>query len=274
MRFMSRRWRLYVVYLAILVLPLMLAACGGGEKPTIRLSDEQYESLALNNAIARFVIEHGFGYPTETVVTTSLGMQDLIVEGKIDLEMEGWHHNRLDWYNDATRNQEIENLGLTYESGPQFFIIPQWMADEYNIRSVEDMKEHWELLKDPNDTSRGLFMTCPSESACAKVNSVKLEAYGLDKNYNLVIPVNFGDLEVRLENAQRTKQPVFAYYWEPAKLNAAYDWHVLEEPIYSDECWDQVRLASEDKIPRPIDEACEYPRFAIAKHDSLVTRPV
>ena len=69
-----------------------------GERPTIRFSDEQYESQALNNAIARFVIEHGFGYPTATVVTTSLGMQDLIVEGKIDLEMEAWQHNRLDWY--------------------------------------------------------------------------------------------------------------------------------------------------------------------------------
>lgn len=139
------------------------------------------------------------------------------------------------------------------------------MADEYNIRSIADMEEHWELLQDPNDTTRGLFLTCPRASACANVNSVKLEAYGLDKNYNLTIPANFDDLETRLENAQKTKQPVFGYYWEPAKLNAAYDWHILEEPIYSDECWDQVRLASEDKIPRPIEAACEYPRSAIDK---------
>ena len=94
-----------------------------GQRPTIRLSDEKFESQALNNAIARFVIEHGFGYQTETVVTTGLGMQDQLVKGDIDLEMEGWQHNRLQWYDDAIRNQKIENLGQTYESGPQFFII-------------------------------------------------------------------------------------------------------------------------------------------------------
>ena len=94
-----------------------------GERPTIRLSDEQYESITLNNAIAQFVIEHGFGYPTENVVTTSEEMQVLIAKGEIDLEMEGWQHNRLDWYDDAIRNQEIENLGQTYESGPQHFIM-------------------------------------------------------------------------------------------------------------------------------------------------------
>ena len=61
------------------------------------------------------------------------------------------------------------------------------------------------------------------------------------------------------------RQPVFGYYWAPASLNAIYDWHILEEPAYSDECWEQVKLASEDKIPRPIDQACEYPSFAIDK---------
>ena len=84
MSLLARRWRFYVVCLFIIALPLTLAACGGGEKPTIRLSDEQFESQALNNAIARFVIEHGYGNPTETVVATGLEMQDLIVKGKID----------------------------------------------------------------------------------------------------------------------------------------------------------------------------------------------
>ena len=192
-------------------------------------------------------------------------MQGLIVNGGIDLEMEGWQHNRLDWYDNAIRNQEIENLGQTYESGPQFFVIPQWMANQRNIRSIEDMKEHWELVKDPDDTLSGLFVSCPKRSACAKVNSVKLEAYGLSKNYNLINPGSFDDLEDLLEEAQVARQPVFGYYWAPASLNAIYDWHILEEPAYSDECWEQVKLASEDKIPRPIDQACEYPSFAIDK---------
>ena len=102
------------------------------------------------------------------------------------------------------------------------------------------MNEHWEIFRDPNDSTRGLFINCPSGSACAKVNSVKLEAYGLHKNYNLITPASFDELEVLLEKAQVARQPVFGYYWEPASLNAIYDWHVLEEPAYSEECWEQV----------------------------------
>jgi len=241
------------------------SSSSGGAKATIRLSDEQYESIRLNNAIARFVIEHGFGYPTEIVVTTTQEMQDLIVSGDIDLEMEGWQHNRLIWYDDAVRNQQIENLGQTYESGPQFFMIPQWMADEYGIRSIDDMKEHWQLVQDPTDKTRGSFLNCPIGSACAKVNSVKLEAYGLSGYFNLRTPSDLNELEEWLEAAQESRQPVFSYYWKPAKLNAIYEWQILEEPAYTEECWDQVRLASEDKIPRPIAQACEYPDFPIDK---------
>ena len=38
-------------------------------RPVIRLFDGQQESLSINNAIAQFIIEHGYGYPTESVNT-------------------------------------------------------------------------------------------------------------------------------------------------------------------------------------------------------------
>lgn len=259
---MSRNWNFYAICIALLVFPLISLACA---KPTIRFSDEQYESLEVTNAIAMFVVENGYGYRTEKVVTTAEEMQELIENGDIDIQMEAWHHNHLPWYNPAIEAGKIVNLGLTYESGPQFFVVPKRFADEHNIRTITDMKEHWELLKDPNDSTRGVFLTCPRESGCGRVNSVKLEAYGLNQLYNLTVPQNFDDLEVRLENAQIARQPIFSYYWEPASLNEAYDWLVLEEPVYEEECWDKISRASFDEIPRPIDAACEYPRFAIDK---------
>ncbi len=36
----------------------------------------------------------------------------------------------------------ILNLEIIYESGPQFFLIPQLVAGQYNINLVADMKGH------------------------------------------------------------------------------------------------------------------------------------
>ena len=245
--------------------PTPVSGAAPADKPTIVFSGESYETMRVNNAIASFVIVHGYEYPVDTIDTTAKEMQELIANGEIDIEMEAWQHNRLAWYLPAIENKEIENLGLTYESSPQYFVIPQQMADEHNIRTIEDMKDYWQLVNDPKDLSRGLFMTCPTGSGCSGVNSVKLEAYGLDKLYNLIVPDNFDDLEERLKSAMLAGQPIFSYYWEPAKLNKAYDWYILEEPAYDEKCWEQVRLASEDVIPRPIDAACEYPSVPIEK---------
>ena len=59
-----RNWKRYVLSLiALLIIPLMATACGEDEiKPTIKLADTQFQSLWINNAIAGFVIENGYGY--------------------------------------------------------------------------------------------------------------------------------------------------------------------------------------------------------------------
>lgn len=260
MKILSHYWKCYVILLmVVLVAPFI--ACG---KPTIRFADEQYKSQTTNNAIAQFIIEHGYGYPTETLVMTGEEMETLLIKGDIDIQMEGWQQNRMDWYQ-ANIDKNIKNLGMTYPGGPQFFIIPKWVAEEYNIETIFDMKEYWELFKDPNDPSRGVFYNCSPGSSCNKINSVKLEAYGLYKHFNIVSPETFAALDTILEDAQRRQQPVFGYYWDPTALMAMYNWHILKEPPYDEGCWEKVKAAGEDMIPRPIDEACAYPYFAIDK---------
>jgi glycine betaine/proline transport system substrate-binding protein len=253
-------WK-YLVILMIAFISMPLVACG---KPIITFADEQYKSQTVNNAIARFIIEHGYGYQTEALQVTGEQMESLLITGEIDVEMEGWQQNRMDWYQENI-NKDIRNLGMTYPGGPQFFIIPEWVAKEYGIETIFDMKDHWELFQDPNDPERGIFYTCSPGSSCRKINSVKLEAYGLYKYYNMSSPDTFDALGAILEDAQKNRQPIFGYYWDPAALMGMYDWHVLQEPPYVESVWEKVKAASEDKIPRPINEACAYPYFAIDK---------
>ncbi|TKJ29497.1 MAG: hypothetical protein CEE40_08335 [Chloroflexi bacterium B3_Chlor] len=251
--------------ISTVVLTTACASIGGSHKPVITLYDGQWESLWVNNALAEFIIRDGYGYPVETVVVSSQVMQERLPKGEIDLDMEIWQHSRIDWYNDQIENGNIVNLGMTYEAGPQFFVIPAWVAERYDIKTVYDMQEQWELFRDPGDSTKGVFYNCIIAWRCDEINEVKLEAYGLTRYYNLISPASEEALETVLERAQRMRQPVFGYYWAPTWLMGAYDWHILEEPPYTPECWEQITAAVEDESQRPLDQACAYADVAIDK---------
>ena len=256
------RRRLAVGTLALAV-AWLAAGCGGdGEKPIIRIYDGQWETLWINNAIATFIIENGYGYPVEAVVATTFVMEERLPQGEIDLNLEGWQHNIPDWYRDEIAKGTIVNLGTTYEGSAQVFIIPQWVAEQYEIRTIFDMQDHWELFRDPQDPSKGVFFNCIIGSQCADVSKVKLEVYGLALYYNPVSPASYAGLEETFARAQERGEPIFGYYWSPSPYIAAYDWYVLEEPTYDADCYQQVVAAANAASPAP-GQACAYATLPI-----------
>ena len=143
------------------------------------------------------------------------------------------------------------------EPAPSFWTIPQWVHEEYNINTVEDMKKHWELFKDPEDPTKGLFINCPIGWNCQMVNQIKLEAYGLMEYYNYIEP-SAGAQEAAMAGAQKKHKPVFGYYWSPTALMGMFDWYILEEPEFDADVWDKIMKAIDDETLRPLDEACAY----------------
>jgi len=266
MRTKLNRLNLFVLLLVVVpAVALFAAACGDDEpKPTIKLSDTQFESLWINNAIAKLIIEEGYGYPVETVELSTPVMQVSLAKGDIDLNMELWQQNWIDNYNEETASGNIVNLGMTYEGGPQFFMVPKATADEFNIKTVDDMKAHWDLVKDPEDDSKGEFHNCPIGWQCAEINRAKIQAYGLDEFFNIKSGGAQAALDVALVGAQKKNEPVFGYYWAPTSIMGAYEWTILEEPPYSDACWEEVAKGQNDASYTP-KQACAYETLPIDK---------
>ncbi len=275
LRNLKFQWKQWLLLFTVLVMTATLVAgCGPTveeKKPTIKMGDNMYESNWINNALTKFIIEKGYGYPVETVVVSTPVMQLSLANGDIHVQTELWTQNVIDWYNEEIAAGNIENGGLVYESGPQFFMIPTWVHEEYNINTVEDMKEHWDLFKDPEDPTKGTFVNSTIGWQCTEINVVKLEAYGLTDYYNIVSTGSSGALEAALAGAQKKHQPVFGYYWAPTAIMGMYDWYILEEPEYDKEVWDKIIAAKDDKSLRPLSEACDYLSLPIDKifHKSL-----
>jgi glycine betaine/proline transport system substrate-binding protein len=125
------------------------------------------------------------------------------------------------------------------------------------------MKDHWDLFQDPEDASKGAFISCIVGWSCAAVNEVKMEAYGLTDYYNIIEPGSSGALDAALAGPQKKTQPVFGYYWAPTALMGMYDWYVLEEPEYDPDLWTQISEATTDESLRPLSEACAYETLPI-----------
>ncbi len=237
---------------------LLVAACTTAEeKPTIKLSDLTYETHWLMNGVAKIIIEEGYNYPVEVIEMSVPVGQLSLSQGDVDVWLDLWYWYYLTWYDPALAAGEIEPLGISMEPAPSFWTIPQWVHDDYNINTVEDMKNNWELFQDPEDSSKGLFINCPIGWQCQEVNSVKMEAYGLTDYYNIIEP-SAGALEAALAGAQIKHEPVVGYYWAPTALMGMYDWYVLEEPAYDAEVWEKILAAVDDDSLRPLDEAVAY----------------
>jgi glycine betaine/proline transport system substrate-binding protein len=262
----SRLKGLSLIVGALLILSVFAAACSSEPeiKPTIKFSDTQFESLWINNAIAKFIIENGYGNPVETVELSTPLMQVALAQGDIDVNMEAWQQNFIDNYNEEIAKGSYINLGETYEGGPQFFMIPKATAEEHNIKTVEDMKKHWELVKDPEDSSKGQFQNCPIGWQCSEINRAKIQAYGLDEFFNIKSGGSAAALDAALVGAQKKNKPVFGYYWAPTSIMGAYEWTVLEEPPYSEACWAEVTKGQDDPSYTP-KQACAYETLPIDK---------
>ncbi len=257
-KFQWKRWLLLLTVLAMTV--TLVAGCGPAveEKPTIKFYDGAWESCWVENAIAKFIIEEGYGYPVETILMNDAIMQVALVKGDVHVNIEMWTANRPEWHKEHIAAGDIEDLAIILEGGPQFFIIPQWVAEEYNIKTVFDMKEHWELFKDPEVPTKGTFVNSIIGWMCTRVNVVKLEAYGLTDYYTIVESGSSGALDAALVGPMKKHKPVFGYYWAPTALMGMYDWYILEEPEYDAEVWEKVIAAAEDPSLQPISEACAY----------------
>ncbi len=231
----------------------------------IRFQDDQIDMQKFTNAIAEIIIEQGYGYQVEKVESTIKEVHDHLITGDIDVTLEMWKENNLAWYDKALVRGEIEDLGVIYTGGSQYWIIPKWYAKKNNIKTVTDMQKHWRDFADPEDPSKGLFFNCIFGWTCRNINRIKLEAYGLDRFFNAVSPTSPDALEAIYEGARDRKTPVFGYYWEPNSIMTGNDWFILKEPPHSDAVWSRIIESATNPGLPPVREACAFKSSAVHK---------
>ena len=248
----------------------------GSKKELIRFHDGQWQSLWINNAIAMHITENGYGYPVDSIEGTSVTMQVALPRGDLDVNMEMWRANIIDWVNEQVSERTIVDLGQIFETSTQGWYVPTYMIEgdaergidavAPDLKTVADLVKYKDLFADPEDSSKGLLVNCIIGWNCQKINRIKLNTYGLDTDYNIIEPGAAAGIDAAIASAYNNGEAVLSYYWEPTWLLGAYKMTLLEEPAYSDECNAAIQAAMPDFTDESVaDQACAYEVFDVHK---------
>ena len=213
-----------------------------------RLADFDWSSANVHTAIVGFILEHGYGCEVEVTKGSTTPIMAAHYDGQLDIVTELWYDNIVANYDPVEEAGIIRNLGINTPDSQQAFYVDKTTADKYNLKTVLDMldPEVAALFTDPEDPSKGRMTSCISGWTCYTVNYVKQKVYGLDNYYTNFDPGSGGALDAAIAGAFAKKQPIFTYYWAPTGLMGKVDLVRLEEPPFSQACWNAMSEVVED----------------------------
>ena len=231
------------------------AACGGSGsgggadgKPTIVFGDLNWDSALFQTRVAQYVVEHGYGYPTETRFGTTLPLVQGLRRGDIQLHMEFWLPNLTEAWEEAQATGEIVSAGTSLGSDWQSaFVIPRYLQEQYpDLDSIEDLREDRfkELFAAVDTHGKARLVSCVSGWACEEVNAQQIAGYGLGDHVEIVVPGDLAALNADLYGAYARREPWLGFQYGTNTPALVLDLVRLEEPPYSDECWHTTKACA------------------------------
>ena len=211
------------------------------DKETIIFSDLNWASAQVQNRIAQYLVEEGYGYPTDVVFGGTLPLFQGLRRGDSHVTMEIWLPNQDEAWAEAQSAGEVvslgESLGKDWQSA---FVIPAYVAEQYpDLDNIEDLKDpqYQELFATAESGGKARLVSCVTGWSCEEVNAQQIESYGLSDHLHVVNPGDGAAANADLYGAYEKGEPWLGYQWGTNDPALVLDLVRLEEPPYTDECW-------------------------------------
>lgn len=244
MRFLS------LVILLVAAMPTVTRACDV-QRPIV-FAGLDWDSAGFHNAVARRILETGYGCKTDLIPGTTIPLLQGVAQGDIDVAMEVWKDAAADVWQRAMTRGTVREIGVNFPDAVQGWYVPRYLTDAHpDLRTVQDLAKFKALFKDPEEPTKGRFYNCVAGWACEVVNTNKLKAYGLEPHFTNFRPGTGTALSAAISAAVLRREPIVAYYWGPTWVLGAYDMVKLQEPPWNAEDWKAI--SNNANHPRPVD---------------------
>jgi glycine betaine/proline transport system substrate-binding protein len=232
------------------------------DRPTIVFADLSWPSAQLQNAIARFIVENGYQYPTDAEFGDTVPLFQGLLRGDIDVTMEIWLPNQNNVWEPALASGDVIPVGKSLDDNWQSaFVVPSYVVEQNpGLVSVDDLMEHLDVINFPTEGDKTILWTCLTGWACHAVNADQVVSYGLDEDLLLKAPGSSAALFASLYGAVEKQEPWLGYLWGPTQPAAELDLTLLEEPTCA---------AGQEP-----NDGCGYAvaQVRIAVHPSMITK--
>ena len=265
---LTRYTRLVLVFAVLAVMGF--AACGESQQeaesppPTLVFSDLNWDSAQIQNRIAQYIVEKGYGYPTDVVFGGTLPLFQGLLRGDSHITLEIWLPNQREAWEDAIANGEVvpvgKSLGNDWQSG---FVIPAYLQEQYpELDDIEDLKDEQfkQIFATAATGGKARLVSCVIGWSCEEVVAAQIEAYDLTDHVEVINPGDGAALNADLYGAYERGEPWLGYQWGTNEPALVLDVVRLSEPEYSDECWATTKAC-----------AFEDATILIAVHPDLLT---
>jgi len=226
----------------------------------------------VQNAIARFIVEEGYGYPTDAIPEQPGQSDDVwrsLLTGNIQVDMEVWLPNLREEWEAALEDGSVIPLGksldLTWQSA---FVVPTYLiegnpgtgtAQAPGLRTVQDLRDYADVFAKPGSGGKAVLWNCLAKWKCSKINEKQVRAYGLADVIQLRDPGSDEELFNKVLLANENQLPWLGYMWGPTVASSRVDLTPLEEPSCD--------------VGQDPEDGCGYDasRVRIAVHPDLVS---
>ena len=212
------------------------------DKPTIVFGDLNWDSAQLQDRVAQYLVEKGYGYPTDVVLGATLP----------PLPGPAPRRHRRDHGDLAAQSGRGLGRGAGRGRGPlggtepghglavviRHSRLPPGSSTR-DLDSVDDLKDDKfkALFATAETGGKARLVSCVIGWACEEVNLAQVKGYGLEDHVHLINPGDGAAMNADVNGAYERKEPWLGYQWGTNDPALKLDLVRLQEPEYSDECW-------------------------------------
>jgi glycine betaine/proline transport system substrate-binding protein len=202
-----------------------------GTDRTIDIAEMSWPSAAALAQIHAVILERGFGCTVELVTGDTVPtLASMSARGAPAFAPELWPNASQEVWDGAVADGTVIDMGPAITEGlVQGWYIPTYLAEANpDLKHVDDLPAHKALFADPDDASKGRFVSCPPGWSCEIMDANFFKAYGLEESFNIFSPGSGGALDATISRAFLREEPIVFYYWGPTAMMGRYDMTRLE----------------------------------------------
>lgn len=253
----------------VAVAALVLAGCGESsiDKETDENKANQAEkgecgelNMAVNPWVGYEANAYVVGHVAEEELGCTVNYKDLKEDvswqgfgtGEVDVVIEDWGHPDLEKKFFAEKGDgSAEDFGPTGNVGIIGWYVPPWLAEEHpDILDYKNLNKYADQFASSESGGKGQFLG--SDPSYVQFDEAIVS--NLDLDFKVVFAGSEAATITAFEKAEKDKDFLIGYFWEPQYVHAEIPLKKVELPAYKDGCQDD-----------PAKVACDYPETPLKK---------